>query len=352
MEAIEPVIDPLSESITEELYLPLPFALPPTEAPTPEPEPESPSDSDIEMTTLPVKIAELKIRTPSDFNGDKHDSERFLQEIGLYLRINDQVYDTEEKKIIFFLSFLTKGTAESWKKTKANELLKKSHWGTYKDFEDEFKAAFSPVDGEGDARSKLRDLKQTGTADEFIAEFKSLAAHSGITEYNALVEYFQEGLSSKLMEKIYALEKVPTTMEGWYEYASRLDNQWHRGHAVANRSRNKTSFPSKKNTHTVPKYYSPHDPNAMDVDRLSLDEQKKHMEKGLCFFCHKPSHRAADHKGGNVPPSTEPKKFSFSKKEEHPQTGKNAYSRMRAIMAELPENERDECLKELEEQGF
>ena len=32
------------------------------------------------------------------------------------------------------------------------------------------------------------------------------------------------------------------------------------------------------------------DPDAMDVDRMSAEERRKHSEKGLCFHCHEQGH--------------------------------------------------------------
>ncbi|KAG5640263.1 hypothetical protein H0H81_012289, partial [Sphagnurus paluster] len=62
----------------------------------------------------------------------------------------------------------------------------------------------------------MKHLKQTGTADEYISEFRILASHSKITEDTSLVEYFMEGLNPKLVEKIFGLEDLPTTIDDWY----------------------------------------------------------------------------------------------------------------------------------------
>ena len=37
----------------------------------------------------------------------------------------------------------------------------------------------------------------------------------------------------------------------------------------------------------------PKDPDAMDVDRMTADERRKHHEKGLCFHCHEQGHTFA-----------------------------------------------------------
>ena len=36
------------------------------------------------------------------------------------------------------------------------------------------------------------------------------------------------------------------------------------------------------------------DPNAMNVDRLTIEEQTNHYKKGLCFTCHQPGHIGKD----------------------------------------------------------
>ena len=33
----------------------------------------------------------------------------------MYIQINDEIYDTDKKKIIFALSYMKKGTAAPWK---------------------------------------------------------------------------------------------------------------------------------------------------------------------------------------------------------------------------------------------
>ena len=36
------------------------------------------------------------------------------------------------------------------------------------------------------------------------------------------------------------------------------------------------------------------DPNAMDVDAMSIEERNKLMKKGACFRCKKPGHLSKD----------------------------------------------------------
>ncbi|GLB45796.1 putative reverse transcriptase-rnase h-integrase [Lyophyllum shimeji] len=163
-----------------------------------------------------------------------------------------------------------------------DELFALDEWGTWKDFVKEIKDAFSAADAAGDARAKLKVLKQTGTANEYIAEFKP-----------------------KLVEKVLGVEKPLTTIK--------------------------------------------RDPNVMDVDRLSLEEREEHFKKGLCFECHKPGHRAADHKKGTVP---EQKKYDFTSRKKAPRTGKETHLCIKAMIEALDEKEKEECMKKLEDEGF
>jgi len=74
-----------------------------------------------------------------------------------------------------------------------------------------------------------------GTADEFIERFKINANNSGVTQDRPLIEWFMKGINAPLLDKILNLKNPPTTIVGWYTTASKLDNQWRRGRAIANR---------------------------------------------------------------------------------------------------------------------
>ena len=54
------------------------------------------------------EVKEVKLNPPKPFTGKRTDLNRFLQDIFGYLFINNDYYDTDEKKIGFVLSFLTR----------------------------------------------------------------------------------------------------------------------------------------------------------------------------------------------------------------------------------------------------
>jgi hypothetical protein len=55
----------------------------------------------------------------------------------MYMRANTEIYNTEEKKVLFALSFMNGGVAGSWKQGKTAAYLKAGDFGTF----DEFKQA-------------------------------------------------------------------------------------------------------------------------------------------------------------------------------------------------------------------
>ncbi|KIK77152.1 hypothetical protein PAXRUDRAFT_17685 [Paxillus rubicundulus Ve08.2h10] len=79
---------------------------------------ESDSDTTPDLpdpnTTMTMKPTELKIGTPSFFDGNTDDAAQWMYSVIAYLNPNEEVYTNDKKKIIAILSFMNKGTADSW----------------------------------------------------------------------------------------------------------------------------------------------------------------------------------------------------------------------------------------------
>jgi hypothetical protein len=72
---------------------------------------------------------ELRINEPESFNGKSGNFRKFLHQCTLYLQINRQIYDDDDKKIAFVLSYMTKGPAQVWAENFLAEHIKEE--GTY-----------------------------------------------------------------------------------------------------------------------------------------------------------------------------------------------------------------------------
>ena len=83
------------------------------------------------------------------------------------------------------------------------------------------------------------------------------------------------------------LETPLKNLDDWYTWAIRLDHQHHKScWAIERTKENVLKKPA-------PQFYFPQkerDPNVMDIDRLTLNEQTQLMKEGWCFKCTKTSH--------------------------------------------------------------
>ena len=83
------------------------------------------------------------------------------------------------------------------------------------------------------------------------------------------------------------------------------------------------------------------DPNAMDVDRLTIEERTKLMKEGRCFKCKKQGHLSRDCPGEKT--VEEPKKKW---------DGKSAAAHIRALIAGMSQEEKDKLEQEAETEGL
>ena len=245
------------------------------------------------------KGQELKLNQPKIFDGKRGELDDFIQDVQLYLAINDDVYDSDKKKIAYALSFMSEGDAKSWK----GQFLRNAttttgmDLGIWKQFLIDLKAAFQPYDASGDALEELTTLKMGNTSiEDHIAKYKILLARSGVLDTSpSAIDYFRKTLNIPLQRKLLELPTPPTNLKEWYDWAARLDNNFRkmqrifgRGQTTANKGkeepRRRWNFQRK-------------DPNAMDVDiitttmnAMTVEERENFMKEGLCFRCRKPGH--------------------------------------------------------------
>ena len=61
------------------------------------------------------KQKEIRINLPKAFSGKRTEYKRFIQDCLIYTAINRSIYDHDDKKIAFMLSFMNDGDAAAWK---------------------------------------------------------------------------------------------------------------------------------------------------------------------------------------------------------------------------------------------
>ena len=299
------------------------------------------------MTTTDTP-KEIKLNPPKVFDGSRDKLRKFVQDADLYMLINKKLYDTDLVKIGFVLSFMTEGQAAAWADQFVEEAANKTApgmeltLGTYTNFKGLLRKAFSAYDSPGEALSQMKNLrmKREDPMEEHIAKFKSLVSESRIdADSPVIIDMFRETLTIPLQRRIMTLEKPPTTLNEWCEWAMKIDHNWRRMQQAIGRTQ---TGPQKKGQQR--KFYFPRkerDPNAMDIDRLSMEEREKLMKEGRCFKCKETGHRA------NECPNKGRKEETKKK-----MGGKELHTHVRTLFKEMTEEEKEEFMKAAEDAGF
>jgi hypothetical protein len=71
--------------------------------------------ADTIATTIIGASEKIKLSPPTPFTGKQNKFVLFMQDIYIYLKANRYIYNNNDKKISFILSYLTRGDAAIWK---------------------------------------------------------------------------------------------------------------------------------------------------------------------------------------------------------------------------------------------
>ena len=201
---------------------------------------QQPSTSTVASTTTaaaPNKPQELKLGQPSTFDGNPKKARAWINNTQLYLLVNKDVYDHDDKKITFALSFMKEGAAGLWALTETKTAFTRNPpgFGTWADFHKKFNNLFILKNTREQAIAWLTTTKVNDKIDilDYISKFKNNAALSGITDQKVLINFFSRGIPTQLMRRIYSMDNVPTTMEKWYQQTLHFKQVWERTNKIA-----------------------------------------------------------------------------------------------------------------------
>jgi hypothetical protein len=315
--------------------------------------------SNTEDVTMTVeekpRPTELKLKQPASFNGKRDELDDFVQDILLYLGVNEDIYNNDRKKIGYALTFMDKGDAKSWKTAFLQNATTQTglDLGTWTNFLDKLKGDFKPYDAPGDALEELITLKMGNSSiEDHIARYKVLLKKSQVPDDSpSAIDYFRKTLNIPLQRKLLELPTAPKDLKDWFEWASRLDNNYRKLQRILNRSTGKFVDKKEEPRRRWAFQKKERDPDAMDVDALKIEKRDEMMRKGLRFGCGKPGHLnrdCPDKKKPAASSSSSPPSYSPPKK----MGAKELYTHIRSLTALMNENEKEEFYQEAEKEGF
>jgi Retrotransposon gag protein len=243
--------------------------------------------------------SKLKVAPPDLYDGTPSNLETFISQLALYL-FNKGYSDHD--RISFSLSYMKGGTAGPWAKQKVQEFIKNDGISqTYVDFLKELRETFGDPDPASTARHKLNLLKQgSQSVDEYVAKFREYKDDTGYNDA-ALVEHFEKGLNSALVDKIYALPEMPSTLKDWISWSTKLDRQW-RQREVKKKAAGNFNTTKPNNTPRQTSNFAPfvNPPKAVtpskepDVVPMEVDSGWRRVASKpiVCYKCRKPGHIA------------------------------------------------------------
>jgi hypothetical protein len=175
------------------------------------------------------KAKKYGMNKPRPFTGNKTKIRWFLQDCLEYLDMNQNMYDTDQLKIGFILSYMSDNEPANWREYYLDTLEDLTtgmpKFPTLVMFLVDIWKAFWPADWVWDVVNRLETLKQgKKTVEELITEFLQIVRQAGMdrktpSDHLHLIGYSRKALEPRLSRKILFSDNVPKTIDGWMERA-------------------------------------------------------------------------------------------------------------------------------------
>jgi Retrotransposon gag protein len=163
---------------------------------------------------------------PEPFDGSSTKAEAFWTSLASYFFLNQEIYNTTNKKIVSALSyFKIETSAGEWAKDRQITALAISppDFGTWKTFRDDFKSHFIPVDATLLSTQQMHSMKMGNHPfSDWYQEWSTHATHSGSNDATKMYA-FRQNLLNALHTKILGVHPPSMTLAHLVELAKGFD---------------------------------------------------------------------------------------------------------------------------------
>ena len=148
-----------------------------------------------------------KLSCPPDFSRERYNSCTFLNSCSFYICLAPKQFHDKEERILWALTFFKGGHAAKWSENVFCQEADISVFPiqTWRDFKQQFRLHFFPVNAEADAINTLEGTSyhQGGwTVDDYLDNFQALVSDTGYTDPWTLVVKFRQGLRLGIQNQI------------------------------------------------------------------------------------------------------------------------------------------------------
>lgn len=237
--------------------------------------------------------ANLKIKTPDTYHGERTKLDAFLGSLELYFSTRMGMSDSA--KTLFAGSYMRDAAAD-WFKPYLDEWTETGGQPTgigriltdYEQFKEVMQQYFGDTDQQRTTERKLLALKQRGSASDYAAKFQQLLMKAGWDNNTTNMSLFEQGLKPEVQYEV--VKNGPyDTIGAMIANAVRIDNQ------LYNLRQMKRTPAYTANIGRQKKPKDPYGPMPMELDSVQkVDDTEKEQlrRKNQCFYCRKEGHFA------------------------------------------------------------
>lgn len=239
--------------------------------------------------TTPHHDPEPHANNPPPYDGDPNSCRAFLSQCALVFALQPRRYASEASRVAYVLTLLT-GRAREWGTAVWDARAPFCHF--FEDFREEMIKLFDRSAQGDEAAARLARLSQEGhSVTDFAIQFRTLAASCDWNE-GALRSRFFEGLNEEIQDELSSHE-LPHNLETLINLALRVEGRlrrrrhWRSIHS----SWRVNDLPLQQSSSSTPPSPEP-EPMQMGRMRLTPQEKRDRLARGLCLYCGKPGHFA------------------------------------------------------------